>query len=253
MKRFFAVLTLCVLSRFSFAATLPVDASFDGKTLDAKVGDVVEIKLDGNPTTGYSWSTTKLQGDSVKQNGDPAYAQKNNDGRVGGGGTFTFKFTVEKVGQSTLNLGYARPWEKVDPIQKFTLVVKVEGKAPATQPATQPATRPILNLGDLFPDRTLQAQIVKAKTEIKNIETALDAFEIDTGNYPTQNEGLEILFNNTSNIKEWHGPYINKNRLDPWGNDYKYNHPGKHNPQGHDVISAGPDGKFDTADDIFNK
>jgi general secretion pathway protein G len=39
---------------------------------------------------------------------------------------------------------------------------------------------------------------------------------------------------------------------DPWHNPYIYYFPGKHNPSGYDLLSAGPDGKEGTADDIGN-
>lgn len=237
MKRFFALFALCVISPFALAATLAADISSNGKTLDAKIGDVIEIKLDGNPTTGYSWSVTKIDGVAIKQSGEAEYQQKNNDGRVGGGGTFTFKFTAEQVGQTTLNLGYARPWEKVDPIQSFTLTVKVQAAAPATRPATQPV---ILN-----------PNVTKAKVDISNIENALRVFKADTERYPTNAEGLNILIENNRGVPNWRGPYM-LFVLDPWANDYQYQYPGKLNTNGYDVVSAGSDGKFNTPDDIHN-
>ena len=41
-------------------------------------------------------------------------------------------------------------------------------------------------------------------------------------------------------------------KLDPWGNDYQYAAPGKHNTDGFDVWSNGPDGQSGTDDDIGN-
>ena len=40
--------------------------------------------------------------------------------------------------------------------------------------------------------------------------------------------------------------------MDPWGNPYIYYYPGKHNPDSYDLLSAGPDGKEGTDDDIGN-
>lgn len=39
---------------------------------------------------------------------------------------------------------------------------------------------------------------------------------------------------------------------DPWGHEYRYEYPGKHNKNGFDIFSCGPDGKPGTADDIGN-
>ena len=46
---------------------------------------------------------------------------------------------------------------------------------------------------------------------------------------------------------------INRQSLiDPWGHPYIYEYPGKRNPSGYDLISAGPDGQMNTGDDITN-
>ena len=39
---------------------------------------------------------------------------------------------------------------------------------------------------------------------------------------------------------------------DPWGNDYIYEFPGKHNSSSFDLLSMGPDGRSGTEDDITN-
>jgi general secretion pathway protein G len=53
--------------------------------------------------------------------------------------------------------------------------------------------------------------------------------------------------------QNWKGPYM-KNEIpkDPWGNDYIYECPGKHNPSSYDLMSMGPDGKAGGDDDIAN-
>jgi general secretion pathway protein G len=40
----------------------------------------------------------------------------------------------------------------------------------------------------------------------------------------------------------WHGPYLESIPLDPWGNAYIYEYPGKHNPSSYDISSPGPPG-----------
>ncbi|MBE7558282.1 type II secretion system protein GspG [bacterium] len=40
--------------------------------------------------------------------------------------------------------------------------------------------------------------------------------------------------------------------LDPWGNAYVYEYPGRHNERGYDLMSLGPDGRAGTEDDICN-
>ena len=86
---------------------------------------------------------------------------------------------------------------------------------------------------------------------VNGIKSALDGFKVDNGFYPTN---LQDLLQQPSNAKNWHGPYFDPPKLpvDPWGHKYIYEYPGKHNPNGYDLSSAGPDGRLGTADDINN-
>jgi len=104
-----------------------------------------------------------------------------------------------------------------------------------------------------FSSKSEQARQAAAKTDIANMETALDTFEVDAGRYPTQEEALHALVDQPSGVKEWHGPYIKRGvPKDPWGNDYIYRFPGQVNRSGYDLLSCGPDGKEGTDDDITN-
>ncbi|HUZ06736.1 MAG TPA: type II secretion system major pseudopilin GspG [Candidatus Paceibacterota bacterium] len=98
--------------------------------------------------------------------------------------------------------------------------------------------------------RSEEARITAAQTDINaGIKTALDAFEVDNGFYP---RSLQDLVTQPQNARAWHGPYLDKLPEDPWGNPYIYYYPGKHNPNGYDLLSVGPDGKEGTDDDIGN-
>lgn len=82
-----------------------------------------------------------------------------------------------------------------------------------------------------------------AKAQIQMIATALDAFRLDVGRYPSQEEGLKVLWENPGNIKGWDGPYLPKPvKTDPWGHPYIYKVPGK-NGKPYDLKSLGADGK----------
>jgi inhibitor of cysteine peptidase len=101
----------------------------NGKTVTLKVGDEMQVLLAGNPTTGYSWTTSLSAADKtvVQQQGEPAYAQQSTDRSVvGSGGTFTFTFKATATGQVAVKFGYARPFESVPPIQTFAVTVIVK-------------------------------------------------------------------------------------------------------------------------------
>jgi general secretion pathway protein G len=94
------------------------------------------------------------------------------------------------------------------------------------------------------------SRIVAAQADIKGgIKTALDRYEIDNGYYPRT---LNDLIQAPSDAKHWSGPYLDQIPIDPWGNPYIYYFPGKHNQAGYDLLSAGPDDKEGTDDDIGN-
>ncbi|MEW6157115.1 MAG: type II secretion system major pseudopilin GspG [Verrucomicrobiota bacterium] len=104
-----------------------------------------------------------------------------------------------------------------------------------------------------FSGRTEQARITAAQTQIANFGTALDAFEVDMGYYPKGKSGLNELFEQPRDAKNWRGPYL-KTEIpkDPWGNEYIYECPGKQNPNSYDLMSMGPDGRVGGDDDITN-
>jgi general secretion pathway protein G len=90
-----------------------------------------------------------------------------------------------------------------------------------------------------------------AHADIISIKIALDRFEVDNGYFP---KSLQDLVQQPADAKNWHGSYLDSTNLpiDPWGSPYIYEYPGKHNKNGCDLFSAGPDGKAGTDDDIGN-
>ena len=104
-----------------------------------------------------------------------------------------------------------------------------------------------------FTNRSEQARLTAARTDIHILEGALDQFEIDCGHYPTSDEGLGALLQPPPNVQNWHGAYIKGGQIpkDPWGNPYIYRFPGVHNANQYDLYSFGPDGR-EGNDDIDN-
>jgi len=105
-----------------------------------------------------------------------------------------------------------------------------------------------------FAGRSEQAKEVSARTQISAFETALNSFEVDNGFYPQSKDGLNALVEAPSNAQNWRGPYMDKKPIpmDPWGNAFVYENPGKNNDSGFDIYSMGADGRAGTEDDITN-
>ena len=98
--------------------------------------------------------------------------------------------------------------------------------------------------------RSEQAKVSVARSDIEaHLSTALKLYELDNGNFPTTEQGLAALRARPSSSpvpKNWNGPYIEKDPIDPWGNPYVYASPGK-NRQDYDIFSLGNDA--DSPDD----
>ncbi len=80
-----------------------------------------------------------------------------------------------------------------------------------------------------------------AKAQIELFGTALDAFRLDVGRYPTSEEGLKALREKPSGADAWSGPYLPKEiPVDPWGRAYVYRSPGEQHE--YEIVSLGLDG-----------
>jgi len=87
-----------------------------------------------------------------------------------------------------------------------------------------------------------KSQVKTARAQIDALEKALDQYRLDTGNYPTVEQGLAALATRPSNEPKWDGPYLKKSvPADPWGNAYVYKIPGEHGE--FDLLSLGKDGQ----------
>jgi general secretion pathway protein G len=85
------------------------------------------------------------------------------------------------------------------------------------------------------------ARRTSAKNQITELEGALDLFRLDTGRYPTTEEGLQALRAKPAAVENWDGPYLKKDLPpDPWGKAYVYRRPGTHGDL--DLLSLGADG-----------
>ena len=86
----------------------------------------------------------------------------------------------------------------------------------------------------------------KSKTaglQLKEIESSLELYFLDTGKYPSSATGLSALIKNDQSVVGWNGPYFKKAVVpnDPWGNSYVYVFPGEH--AAFDLQSQGADGQ----------
>lgn len=82
-----------------------------------------------------------------------------------------------------------------------------------------------------------------AKAQIESFGKALDAYRLDTGQYPSTQQGLAALMVQPPETPKWNGPYLQKSvPLDPWGRPYVYRAPGQQGAD-FDLLSLGRDGQ----------
>lgn len=86
------------------------------------------------------------------------------------------------------------------------------------------------------------AKVDTTKAQLRNLESALELYYIDSGGYPTEEQGLSALTARPETAVNWNGPYLKKGSSlkDGWGNSFLYKSPAGEKP--FEVISLGRDG-----------
>lgn len=105
-----------------------LDETDSGREIRLAPGQTLVIRLESNPSTGYSWGRTDTDSTILVQEGEAEYsADVSSQNRVGAGGVETLRFKAAQAGETSLELGYRRVWEEgVDPIQTFQVQVTVQ-------------------------------------------------------------------------------------------------------------------------------
>jgi general secretion pathway protein G len=94
-------------------------------------------------------------------------------------------------------------------------------------------------VGPKYFEQIGKSETKTAKAQIDALGKALDQFRIDTGSYPTSEQGLDALNKSVPN--------------DPWDKPYLYKAPGEHGD--YDLYSLGKDGQqggTKEAEDVTN-
>ena len=101
------------------AATRPGNAgavtlwdSDNGRRIPVRVGATITVRLNSNPTTGYSWNLADAGAPPILQLLGTPRLESPTGQPIGAPGTQVYRFKVVSAGQGTLRLLYQRPWEK---------------------------------------------------------------------------------------------------------------------------------------------
>ncbi len=99
------------------------DKSAAGSTVAMKVGQTLEVALEGNPSTGYEWTVATPAGGILKQVGTTEFKAQST--LVGASGTYLFRFKAERKGEEELTFTYKRSWETTPQDEKLTITASV--------------------------------------------------------------------------------------------------------------------------------
>lgn len=71
----------------------------------------------------------------------------------------------------------------------------------------------------------------KEKTAMRQMHSFADAliqYRLDTGSYPSEQQGLSVLVEKPSDVTNWNGPYLAQQiPQDPWGHEYQWHNPAR--------------------------
>ncbi|MBI5280707.1 MAG: type II secretion system major pseudopilin GspG [Candidatus Solibacter usitatus] len=88
------------------------------------------------------------------------------------------------------------------------------------------------------------ARVTAARAQVNSFMTALGAYKLDTGVYPSTEQGLQALRTRPQNVNQWQGPYLPQDiPVDPWGRPYLYKYPGEINADEPEIVCLGADGQ----------
>ncbi|MHB0945790.1 MAG: type II secretion system major pseudopilin GspG [Sedimentisphaerales bacterium] len=96
-----------------------------------------------------------------------------------------------------------------------------------------------------FLGQTDKARVTTTKANLKMLHNAVAQFKMDTGRYPTEEEGLKVLIEAPTDVQGYQsGGYIDSTELpkDAWGYEFIYlDHPESGKPYA--IVSYGADGE----------
>ncbi len=104
--------------------TLRLTHADSGSTITLHPGDTLEIVLQGNPTTGYTWEVKPGSETLLKQQGEPTFTPDSK--ALGSEGRMSFRFDVVTVGKGALVLLYRRTFEpEARPLRTFGIRIVI--------------------------------------------------------------------------------------------------------------------------------
>ena len=132
LQKIACIMLISLFPMLIMAGCLPVGKTFtaadNGESINLKLNEIIKIKLESNPTTGYSWNLSDETSTAIISLISSDYKTSTPDkGVVGAGGNETLTFKAIAKGNTTIILTYNKSWEEgVEQIETFKLNVTVD-------------------------------------------------------------------------------------------------------------------------------
>ena len=123
----FVIFTICltVSACGPSQQTVTLTASDNGKSIELNQDDILEIRLEGNPTTGFMWEIETLETTILKLVGETEFDPDSE--ATGSGGTVKLSFEAIDTGKTDLKLVYHQPWDtETPPTEVFIMSITVK-------------------------------------------------------------------------------------------------------------------------------
>ena len=99
---------------------ITIDKTDHGKKIVIKKGEVNQVQLAENQTTGYLWQINLMDDKHLKSTENEFEISGE---AIGAGGMKTFYLEVLKEGLSELHIALAKPWEN-EPVDTFRVTIE---------------------------------------------------------------------------------------------------------------------------------
>lgn len=124
--------------------SVDVTEAQNGMQVTAKLGNLVNVKLQANPSTGYNWELREFEAGVAMLRASEFVAPDGQNMFFGGPGMMIITLQALEPGTQDIRLVYRRPWEPEDRIEgTFAFRLEVPGDAPAQpSPSPEPSSTP---------------------------------------------------------------------------------------------------------------
>ncbi|MFZ3555056.1 protease inhibitor I42 family protein [Streptomyces sp. BH055] len=114
----------CVRNEGSAVSQVIYTEDDNGREIQLHTGDLVNVALPENPTTGHLWQTASVSSEGLLP--QAVHFSPGDATAPGSAGTRTFTFRTQAPGRATLELHLRRPWQATaPPTRRFSLVLYV--------------------------------------------------------------------------------------------------------------------------------